>query len=559
MAMVTAARMAAERVALRLQRAAPVRPSRRSMATGIVSATAARQEARRPELAEGDGRGEAGGRRRAGGAGGLTVTSRHARTGEAPRVAAASCRRGSMPRSTGRTVRTTKGTATSAWPTGTSHHDARQSTGATSNVISMPKPIVTAEVAIGSISPASSSRPCRRAAVIARAASAPTATASRGRHDGRAQATSPSRRRVDADADAGPDLGPAEVAPRRQGVTAAGAQRALEEGDAAARRRRRPSSRRQRATSHRWRPGRGRLRRASGLQRQRPAVTALLAAPPRPRRRRRRAAGGRRAWRRCRCRRAASPAARSRPRCVVVPTSPRTRITPKDVNVKTKMIEPAARIAGRSSGRVTSRNARHGEAPSVAAAASRSAGRCVPHRADGADDDGEVEQDVGERGSAGTPRSTPAGSRASTAAPMTTVGQDERRRPAGVDSSRRPGNAVAGDEYAGARPATIVSTVLTTACHSVNQAISHVVARPSVSTTSPGSDPGQQRHERPDVEHPEEAAGTAPRASASRVFAPRRVRGAGRPASRTAWPQTLDWISAGRCRSTGRSTPRGWR
>ena len=30
--------------------------------------------------------------------------------------------------------------------------------------------------------------------------------------------------------------------------------------------------------------------------------------------------------------------------------------------------------------------------------------------------------------------------------------------------------------YAGASPTTIVSTVLTTACHSVNQAISHVDA-----------------------------------------------------------------------------------
>ena len=68
-----------------------------------------------------------------------------------------------MPRSTGSTVRTTNGTATSAWPTGTSHHDARQSTGGTSNVMSMPKPIVTADVAIGSIRPVSSRRPPRRA------------------------------------------------------------------------------------------------------------------------------------------------------------------------------------------------------------------------------------------------------------------------------------------------------------------------------------------------------------------------------------------------------------
>ena len=76
-----------------------------------------------------------------------------------------------MPRRTGSTVRTTNGTATSAWPTGTSHHAPRQSTGGVSNVISRPKPIVTADVAIGSISPVSSSRPARRAPVMARAAS----------------------------------------------------------------------------------------------------------------------------------------------------------------------------------------------------------------------------------------------------------------------------------------------------------------------------------------------------------------------------------------------------
>ena len=50
--------------------------------------------------------------------------------------------------------------------------------GASSNVIRIPKPIVTAEVAIGSISPVSSSRPPRRQATMASAARAPSATAS---------------------------------------------------------------------------------------------------------------------------------------------------------------------------------------------------------------------------------------------------------------------------------------------------------------------------------------------------------------------------------------------
>ena len=67
--------------------------------------------------------------------------------------------------------------ATRACPTGTSHHEARQSTGAVSNVIRMPNPIVTADVAMGSIEPVSSRRPARRAPVMASAARVPSATA----------------------------------------------------------------------------------------------------------------------------------------------------------------------------------------------------------------------------------------------------------------------------------------------------------------------------------------------------------------------------------------------
>ena len=60
---------------------------------------------------------------------------------------------------------------------------------------------------------------------------------------------------------------------------------------------------------------------------------------------------------------------------VDVPASPSTRTTPNDVNVNTNTMDAAAITAGRSSGNVLSRNARHGEAPRVAAAASRSGGR----------------------------------------------------------------------------------------------------------------------------------------------------------------------------------------
>ena len=95
-----------------------------------------------------------------------------------------------------------------------------------------------------------------------------------------------------------------------------------------------------------------------------------------------------RLWRRCcredhatpapisaSCRTASVAAVPMSPSCVAwrqistsivdVPASPSTRMTPNDVNVNTKTIDAAARIAGRSSGSVTSRNARHGGAPSV--------------------------------------------------------------------------------------------------------------------------------------------------------------------------------------------------
>ena len=50
------------------------------------------------------------------------------------------------------------------------------------------------------------------------------------------------------------------------------------------------------------------------------------------------------------------------------------RTTPNDVNVNTKTMAAAAPIAGRIAGSVISRNTRRGDAPSVAAAASRSRG-----------------------------------------------------------------------------------------------------------------------------------------------------------------------------------------
>ena len=154
----------------------PVRPSSCSIAIGMVSPPERDRRLVAPnspsEMAAANAPPAARGLHRNG-----TIVARHAFVGEAPRVAAASVIVGSTERSTPTQVRTTNGTAISAWPTGTNHHDARQSTGPVSNVISIPNPIVTAEVASGNISPPSSARPARPAATIPRLASAPMTTA----------------------------------------------------------------------------------------------------------------------------------------------------------------------------------------------------------------------------------------------------------------------------------------------------------------------------------------------------------------------------------------------
>ena len=75
-------------------------------------------------------------------------------------------------------VRTTKGTPTRAWASGTRIHDDRRSSGGSSSAIRNPKPTVTADTPSGSISSASkplTSRPARR--VSAAAASPPTSRA----------------------------------------------------------------------------------------------------------------------------------------------------------------------------------------------------------------------------------------------------------------------------------------------------------------------------------------------------------------------------------------------
>ena len=157
-ATVAAARIVGERVALGLeQRRRCGRAAARWRSASSPSRCATGSWSPRTRRARSPRRGRR--RRRAAGAGAARSTSRHARSGEAPSVAAASCelgvdaaqhraapcaRRTGWRRAPGRSARatTTPASRPARW----------------SNVISMPKPIVTADVAIGSISPVSSSR-----------------------------------------------------------------------------------------------------------------------------------------------------------------------------------------------------------------------------------------------------------------------------------------------------------------------------------------------------------------------------------------------------------------
>ncbi len=75
---------------------------------------------------------------------------------------------------------------------------------------------------------------------------------------------------------------------------------------------------------------------------------------------------------------------------------PRISTTPKEVKVKRNTIDAAEAMAGRRRGRVTSTNARHGEAPRVRAASSTPRVERGPRPTDGADHDGVVEEHVGD-------------------------------------------------------------------------------------------------------------------------------------------------------------------
>ena len=149
----------------------PGRPSRRAIAIGSVSRPARVRNVVAPNSPS-----EIAAAKPAPASNGRAMRARrrpsHARSGEAPSVAAAARRSVGIARSTGTKRahderRSPRGRARAG--SATTRHASR--TGATSNVISIPSPIVTADVPSGSIVPTSSNRPLRRAVVIASAAS----------------------------------------------------------------------------------------------------------------------------------------------------------------------------------------------------------------------------------------------------------------------------------------------------------------------------------------------------------------------------------------------------
>ncbi len=163
---------------------------------------------------------------------------------------------------------------------------------------------------------------------------------------------------------------------------------------------------------------------------------------------------------------------------VVRSAVPKTLITPKEVKVNRKTIAAAAAIADRSSGSVTDRNVRHGPAPSVAAASSRSVGIRSHEAPTVRTTTARLKATCAPR-IAHTLRSRASGRIATKAAPTTTVGNTNTAVSVLV-SNRLPAKSNRVTAHAGARPMTIVNTVLTTACQVVNHSTRHVSVRPSV-------------------------------------------------------------------------------
>jgi len=138
----------------------PGRPIKRKMTTGRVGRSGRARNAVAPNSPSEVANPKPIARPRPRSANGTSRVSR-VRHGLAPRVAAASCRCGSIARRVGRIARTTSGRATIAWAIGISTHDDRRSSGGRLRVIRKPNPTVTAETPSGSMNTESTTRSVR--------------------------------------------------------------------------------------------------------------------------------------------------------------------------------------------------------------------------------------------------------------------------------------------------------------------------------------------------------------------------------------------------------------
>ena len=437
---------------------APVRPSSRSIAIGIVSCPLRDRKLVAPnspsEIAAARPAATTTGRRRCG-----TRTSRHARSGDAPSVAAASSRLASTPAEHG-------------------EHRAHDERGRDERVADRDEPprgppvdrldVERDEHAepdrdrrrarSAASSPVSSSRPSRPAAAIATDASVPIDDRERRRHDHRLQRRAERRQRVDPGRQARvAPRHPTEAAPRGQRVAVAEPQRALDEGS-------------QRGRGHDRRDDDGRPHEPA-LPRRRRALPAARHAEPEgsavPALHRRRDRHRRRPPR-ASCNTVSVAAAPMSPNwvaCRQISTSivdrltpPSRRTTPNDVNVNTKTIAADAHSAGVIAGSVISRNTRRGDAPSVAAACLEVAGDRREHGPDGAHDDREVEHDVGgeDRDHAAVER---VGEQRQDRRPDDDRRQHEHRREQPVEQPPPSETGSAPSRYAGSSPTTTVSAV----------------------------------------------------------------------------------------------------
>ena len=136
----------------------PVRPSRRAIVTGMVSAPLRDNIDAAPNSPNDTAATRPAAAMRAGRKRRRSISTKR-RRGAAPSTAAASCKPGAMLRHAGTSTRTASGKPITECTTATNHHAPRQSYQPESNVTMRPSPSVTGDTTSGTIDTASSQRP----------------------------------------------------------------------------------------------------------------------------------------------------------------------------------------------------------------------------------------------------------------------------------------------------------------------------------------------------------------------------------------------------------------